>query len=105
MDRNEFDFVMKQNNYLKGGTKEACIKARDFLTNFNAGMSFVDVDEYKEAVKTLIAFAFRQEDTVPERWQCDNNCHRVSDLMCPGEFNIDNNLEKMCPFFMDEGFI
>lgn len=105
MDREEFDFVMESNHYLKGGTKEACIKARDFLRNFDAGMSFVDVDEYKEAVKTLIAFAFRQEDTVPERWHCENDCHRISNIMCPGEFNLDKKSEKKCPFFMDEGLI
>lgn len=105
MDRKEFDFVMEHNNYLKGGTKEACIKARDFLCNFNSGMSFVDVDEYKESVRTLIAFAFSQKDTVPERWSCDNDCHRLSDLICPGEFNMDNNSNKKCSFFIDEGLI
>ncbi len=105
MDRKEFDFVMKENNYLEGGTKEACIKARDYLINHNAGMSFVNVDEYEEAVRTLIAFAFRKEDTVPEKWHCDSDCHRVSYLLCPGECNIDKNSKKRCPFFMDEGLI
>lgn len=105
MDRNEFDFLMKHNNYLKGGTKEACIKARDFLCNFNSGESFVDVDEYKEVVKTLIAFAFRQEDTIPERWYCHSDCHNACDIMCVGEFNLDSKSNKRCPFFMDEGLI
>lgn len=105
MNREEFDFVMKQNNYLKGGTKEACIKIRDFLRHFDAGMSFVNVDEYKEAVGTLIAFAFRQEDIVPEKWKCDIDCRMLSYLMCPGEFNLDNNSEKRCPFFTDESLI
>lgn len=31
MKRTVLDFVLKQNQYLEGGTKEACIKARNFL--------------------------------------------------------------------------
>lgn len=31
MNREELNFVLKQNDYLEGGTKEACIKVRDFL--------------------------------------------------------------------------
>lgn len=31
MKREDLDFVLKQNDYLEGGTKEACVKVRDFL--------------------------------------------------------------------------
>ena len=65
-------------------------------------------DEFMDAVKTLMAFAFRQDDTIPEKWQCDNDCRMVSNLLCPGECNkcnISKNADKMCPFFMDEGLI
>ena len=30
MVRKELDFVLKQNQYLKGGTKEACVKVKYF---------------------------------------------------------------------------
>ena len=33
MERKELDFVLKQNHYLEGGTKEACVKVRDFLSH------------------------------------------------------------------------
>ena len=31
MEKNKLDFILKENNFLKGGTKEACIKAREFI--------------------------------------------------------------------------
>ena len=33
MERKELDFVLKQNHYIEGGTKEACVKVRDFLSH------------------------------------------------------------------------
>ncbi len=112
MERKELDFVLKQNHYLEGGTKEACIKAREFLrhaTNpgnqIHSALSCVTADEFMEAVKVLMAFAFGQADTIPEKWTCDSDCHLVSDLLCPGECNISKTADKMCPFFMDEGLI
>lgn len=112
MERKELDFVLKQNQCLEGGTKEACVKVRDFLqhaTNpgnqIHSALSCVTADEFMEAVKTLMAFAFQEEDAIPEKWQCDSDCRRVSYLLCPGEFNISKTANKMCPFFMDEGLI
>ena len=112
MKREELEYVLEHNNYLKGGTKEACVKAREFIKNsmnpgnqLHAPLSCVKADEFVEAVKTLMAFAFRQEDTIPETWKCDNDCHRSSYFLCPGECNINKNSDKMCPFFMDEGLI
>lgn len=112
MKREELEFILESNECLAEGTKEACIKAREFLhhaTNqgnqIHAAVSCVTAEEFVEAVKTLMAFAFQQEDTVPERWRCDNDCQRVSDLLCPGECNISKKAEKLCPFFMDEGLI
>ena len=112
MERKELDFVLKQNHYLEGGTKEACVKVRDFLSHatnpgnqIHSALSCVTADEFMDAVKTLMAFAFRQDDTIPEKWKCDNDCRMVSNLLCPGECNISKNADKMCPFFMDEGLI
>lgn len=110
MVRKELDFVLKQNQYLEGGTKEACVKVRDFLrhnatTNLKnqiSALSCVTVDEFVEAVRTLMSFSFQQEDTIPEKWKCNGDCKRTSNLLCPGECNISKTSEKECPFFVDE---
>lgn len=110
MKRKELEFVLESKHYLKGGTKEACVKARDFLgdlinleNQIHVPLSCVKADEFVEAVRVLIAFAFRQEDTIPETWKCDSDCRMSSYFICPGECNIREDAEKICPFFMDEG--
>ena len=112
MERKELDSILAHNHYLKGGTKEACVKVRNFLnyaTNpgnqIHSALSCVTADEFMEAVKTLMAFAYRQEDSVPERWKCDSACRKTSSLLCPGECNISKTADKMCPFFLDEKLI
>ena len=112
MKRKELDFVLQQNRYLEGGTKEACVKVRDFLSHatnpgnqIHSSLSCVTADEFMDAVKTLMAFAFREDDTIPETWKCDNDCHMVSNLLCPGKCNISKTSDKMCPFFIDESLI
>lgn len=109
MERKELDSILKQNHYLEGGTKEACIKARDFLqhaTNpgnqIHSSLSCVTADEFVEAVKILMLFAIQQEDTIPEKLKCDDVCRMVSSLLCPGECNISKTANKLCPFFTDE---
>lgn len=81
MERKELDFVLEHNHYLKGGTKEACAKANVFLlyaTNpgnqIHSPLSCVSADEFMESVKTLIAFASQQEDSIPEPYNCNSNC-------------------------------
>lgn len=112
MKREELEFILKSNRYLEGGTKEACVKVRNFLeyaknpgNQLHSPMSCVTADEFVEAVKILMAFAFRQEDTIPERWRCDNDCRKVNSLLCPGECNISKTADKTCSYFMDEGDI
>ena len=112
MERNQLDFALKKNNYLEGGTKEACIKARDFIkysviskTGINSNLSCVSDEEFIRAVKVLIAFSFKQEDTIPETWSCDSDCKRISQDICPGECNINKDSLKTCPYFIDEGLV
>ena len=112
MERKELEYVLEYKNFQKGGTKEACVKAREFIRNainpgnqLHAPLSCVKADEFLEAVETLMAFAYSQDDTIPKTWQCDNDCHMVAGFWCPGEYNIKKNANKMCPFFMDEGLI
>ncbi len=112
MDWLELQYVLRDGQFKQGGTKEACVKAREFIKNsmnpgnqLHAPLSCVSANEFVEAVKTLMAFAYRQEDTIPETWTCDNDCRRSSSFLCPGECNIKNDSDKMCPYFMDEGLI
>lgn len=112
MNRKELDFVLQQNRYLEGGTKEACVKVRDFLSHatnpgnqIHSPLSCVTANEFMDAVKTLMSFAFLQDDTIPETWKCDNACRMVSNLLCPGECNLSKTPDKLCPFFIDEGLI
>lgn len=108
MERKKLDVVLQQNNYLKGGTKEACIKARDFLRHKNNPesqnqfiVSCVSEDEFVEAVKVLMAYAFQREDEMPDMWYCDSDCKRTFDVVCPGECNISKESKVLCPFFVD----
>jgi len=110
MDKREMDFVLNYNKYLEGGTKEACIKAKDFLKRITTSKdgiisqdSCVTSEEFVEAVKTLIAFSFSQSDNIPQRWYCDNSCCKVSQHVCPGEFNLQKNSTTLCPYYIEEG--
>lgn len=112
MTREELNFVLKQNACLEDGTKQACIKIKKFIqdahctdTQINSLQSCVTIDEFMEAVKILVAFTFQQEDQVVRTWYCDNGCRRISNLLCPGECNVDKNSKTICPFFIDEGLI
>lgn len=110
MEREKLDFAISSNNYLKGGTKEACVKIREVLTNkmnpgnqLHAPLSCVTIDEFTEAVEILMASAFKKEDEIPERWNCDGDCIKTSYILCPGECSIDKTSKKTCPFLSDEG--
>ena len=112
MKREMLNLALEQNEYLVGGTKEACIKAREFLrysqnskNQIHSKTSCVSAEEFVESVETLMAFAFQQADTIPEKWKCDINCRLVTNILCPGECNMSITADKMCPFFMDEELI
>lgn len=112
MKREELDFVLEQNQYLEGGTKEACVKVRNFLRyatttedQVHAPRSCVTAEEFVESVKILMAFAFREKDTIAEQWRCDKDCQMVSYLLCPGECNLSIMADKKCPFFEDETYV
>ncbi len=112
MRQEELDFVLEQNEYLEGETKEACVKVKEFLNyatssekQIESMLSCVTAYEVVEAVKVLMAFAFLQSDTVPKHWKCDVDCRRRSAILCPGECNVSKSADNMCPFFVDEGLI
>lgn len=110
MDRKKLESLIKEKSYLKGGTKEACLKAKEFLRGagceeniIQSNQLAVNAKEFSEAVKVLIAFAAKHSDEVPNRWMCDEDCKRIFEDICLGEFGIDKNSKNMCPFFIDEG--
>lgn len=112
MEREMLNWLLEKTEHLEGGTKEACIKAREFLhyarnseNRIYSPVSCVSAEEFIESVETLMAFAFRQSDTIPEKWKCDSDCRLASNILCPGECNISKTAYKKCPFFMDEGLI
>lgn len=113
MRRDEMKFVLKSNEYLEGGTKEACIKVREFLKHKlrledkipSTNISCVSEEEFIEAVQVLMASAILKEDEVPNRWHCDMDCRRTSDIFCPGECNLEKNSKTLCPYFIDESNI
>lgn len=112
MEKNKLDCMLKENNFLKGGTKEACIKAREFIRyssifedGISSKLSCISDEEFLKSVKILIAYAFKQDDVIPETWNCDNACRRVYEDFCPGECNINKNSSKTCPYFIDEGLV
>lgn len=114
MERKMLDYVVKKNNYLPGGTKEACVKVREFLQNAKwdgnevktMDYSSVKAEEFVEAVNVLMASAFRKEDEIPETWYCNDDCSKLSGyISCPGKFNIKDESSEECPFFSDSDYI
>jgi len=112
MNHKKLESLIKEKSYLKGGTKEACVKAKEFLrgavceeNTIQSRQLAVNAKEFSEAVKVLIAFAAKHSDEVPDRWTCDEDCKRIFEDICPGEFGIDKNSKNMCPFFIDDGMV
>lgn len=95
MQREMLNFILKDSECLKGGTKEACIKVKDYLVDGYG--SCISDEEFIESVKVLLAFAFLEEDIVPKRWKCDTECKMCSKLHCLGGYNVDISGEE-CPY-------
>lgn len=106
MTKDEIEFILKHNSYLKGGTKESAIKVKEFIKQIETieSNSSIEFNEFIECIGTLIAFSFRAKDTIPEKWYCDNDCVYSSSLICKGEFNIDKKSENLCPYYKQERF-
>ena len=104
MTKDEIEFILKHNSYLKGGTKEACIKVKEFIkqTKKIEFKSSIDYEDFLDSINTLLAFTFSSKDTVPDKWYCDNDCRFTSSMICKGEFNIDKNSKKLCPYYVPE---
>lgn len=99
MDREMLDFIIASSVYFPHGTKEACIKAREYIKY--GEKACVSKEEFEEAVKTLIAYTFLKEDDIPDFWYCDSDCQKYSGILCEGECNVDEKAKKICPYFTD----
>ena len=99
MTKDEIEFILKNNGYLKNGTK-----VKEFIkqTKKIESKSSIEFEEFIECINTLLAFCFKAKDTIPERWYCDNDCKYSGTIICSGEFNIDKNSPKICPYYVPE---
>jgi hypothetical protein len=104
MTKDEIEFILKHNSYLKGGTKESAIKVKEFIKQIESieSSSSIDYKEFLESINTLLAFSFSSMDTVPDKWHCENDCKYSGFLLCAGEFNTDDKSEKICPYYVPE---
>ena len=108
MTKKELNELAERNNYIPGGTKQACLVVKEFLQHATPvgngfySTSSVSIDEFRKAVDVLMAFAFQKKDEIPERWGCETDCVKTSCPMCLGEFNVDNNSLEACPYYEEE---
>lgn len=112
MKKDELDLLLKRNNYLQGGTKEACIKIREFLMKSTMNMDTIHSpsecitsSDFVEAVRVLMASVSQKEDEIPKRWLCDSDCRNINNLFCKGMFSLDYKSQSSCPYFVDDGLV
>lgn len=124
MERKFFEFLLNKSECIPGGSKEACIKVREFIRSatidqdgniISSERSSVDSKEFMEAVRVLMAFAWqnREQDCVPDRFVCNEDCSSLDyQGVCLGECQLisketieKNSSEKVkakrCPYFID----
>lgn len=106
MQRDQLEAILSDNNYLKGGTKEACIKIKETLNNcVNPGnqlhplLSCVGIEEFVDAVEVLVASAYQKEDEIPKTWHCNMVCVLNKGKVCPGMHSVKKDSDQLCPFF------
>ena len=119
MERKMFDFCVEEIKCVPGGSKEACVIAREYLQNckllssgLNSPKSAVTTEEFVEAIRVLMASAWenRANDSVPERWYCESDCSNIDKLIfCPGEYQLasqeQNPTLKLCPHYRDSWYV
>ena len=85
MTKDELNFIIEDNQYLKGGTKEAALKVKDYVKKIQyvESNSSIEFKEFLECLNTLLAFTFPAKDTIPTKYYCDNDCKYSRCLLCP----------------------
>ena len=109
LDRDQMKFTLEFMHCLKGGTKEACLKVRNFIQTaapigqtIQSPQSCVRPDEFIEAVMVLLADCSQHEDRLPKTWHCDNTCVHTSAFLCEGECSVNPRAPELCPFYVEE---
>lgn len=115
MERKELEALIKEEGCIKGGTKEACIKAREVLTNkmnpgnqLHAPGSSVSIDEFIEAVEVLVSFALEHEDKKVYKYYCESDCIYAGNQNCKGRLVVGSKNKfpagtvKVCPYYLEE---
>lgn len=123
MKREYIDFTIKKLGCVPNGSKEACVKVREYLQNIRLDRDTISSndfccisnEEFIQSVKTLLAYTWqnREQDIVPERWCCDNDCSNIDDCtFCLGEYQLALKDEsgkylskRLCPYFRNSGNI
>lgn len=119
MNKEELDFLNKYFDCVPNGSKEACIKVREYLQHIDQIENGITVfpscvvsnQQFLNSVRILLAYAWqnKENDCAPEFWYCDNDCSYLDGyFLCPGEFQLaakekegKNLSKKRCPYFTD----
>lgn len=121
MKREYVDYTIQKLKCVPNGSKEACVKVREYLQNIQLNRKnntissndfcCISSEEFIDSVQTLLAYAWqnREQDMVPESWYCDNDCSNIdSCIFCPGEYQLASKDEsgkslskRLCPYFRD----
>ncbi|MBQ8042785.1 MAG: hypothetical protein IJ272_01375 [Clostridia bacterium] len=106
MENKNISKIVEGAGFIKGGTYEAYLKAREVVLNsFDGGdkliclNSQVKIPEFMEAVKILMTFASKHPDEYVELYDCDMSCKRFKHRPCPGDCILSDRATKRCPFY------
>ena len=105
MKREDFDYFTNEYNNLNT-VKKACFVVKEYQrceTGRVMDKSAVTYDEYQEALKKVLAYAFLKsnKEEIIETWKCNKECvrYRGVESFCPGEFQIDDNSNNLCKWY------
>jgi len=106
MENNKIYDVIKNGECIAGGTYEAYAKVRDILTNcYDGGYKLVSLTnkvnmaEFLEAIKILMAFTSNHPDERVELYYCDSSCKHFKVKPCPGDCMLSPKAINRCPFY------
>ena len=107
MKMRNIDRFIEDSKCIQGGTREACLKAREILSkgvvrkdSFYASHSEVSVDEFIQAVRVLVALASNLPDEKVELYYCQGDCAMYYDKHCVGELTLSSSATKLCPHYV-----
>lgn len=111
MDRQQLGYAIEKYAQWVGGTRESCIKIKDFIENAQitengiqkTDATCVTTEEFLEALRILMAYSYLKYDEIPTRWHCKTDCKEKSRDICLGTFNVKDGYAIECPFYKKMG--